>query len=253
MLSLDHLAYNNALNHISIGEKLLLGGGSLILALVLPTPAVLIAILVVMHAVLLIARIPPGYILRLWIAPATFLAVGLAGVAVSVAAAPFPAVAAVSVGPVHIGVTPAGLAAAAGLLLRSLAAVSCLLMLAATTPAAHLAAWLARVPGLRPVSEIALLTYRFIFVFLAAAAQIHTAQQSRLGYAGPRRSLRSLALLAANVGRKTLLTARGLGIALAARNYQGRLTHSCPPQTVSPARLCSICALLAGLTAVGLM
>ena len=62
-----------------------------------------------------------------------------------------------------------------------------------------------------------------------------------------------LALLAANVGRKTLLTARGLGIALAARNYQGRLTHSCPPQTVSPARLCSICALLAGLTAVGLM
>jgi len=61
------------------------------------------------------------------------------------------------------------------------------------------------------------------------------------------------ALLAANVGRKTLLTARGLGIALAARNYQGRLTHSCPPQTVSPARLCSICALLAGLTAVGVM
>lgn len=253
MLYLDHLAYANALSRVSIGEKLLLGGGGLIIALALPRPAVLLAVFLVMHVVLLIARIPPGYILRLWLAPAAFLAAGLASVAVSIATETFPALAVVSLGPLRLGVTPAGLAAAGDLFLRSLAAISCLIMLAATTPAAYLAAWFARLPGLRPVSEIALLTYRFIFVFLAAAAQIYTAQQSRLGYAGPRRSLRSLALLAANVGRKTLLTARDLNIALAARNYQGRFTHRYPPQVANPARLCAICALLAGLAAAGLM
>jgi cobalt/nickel transport system permease protein len=252
MLSLDYFAHTNALSRVSSAEKLLFGGGSLLLALALPRPAVLVVILLAMHLVLLLARIPLGYILRLWLVPAAFLAAGLAGVAFSVAAAPFPALAAASVGPVYIGVTAAGLAAAGDLLLRSLAAISCLLMLAATTPAARLAALLARIPGLRPVSEIALLTYRFIFVFLATAGQIYTAQQSRLGYAGPRRSLRSLALLAANVGRKTLLTVRDLNIALTARNYTGRLAHRLPSQPVSPARLLVICVFLAVLAGVGL-
>ncbi len=253
MLSLDYFAHTNALSRVSSGEKLLLGGGSLVLALALPRPAVLIAVFAAMHLVLLLARIPLGYILRLWLTPAAFLAAGLAGVAVSLAAAPFPALAAASVGPLHIGLTAAGLAAAGDLLLRSLAAVSCLLMLAATTPAAHLAACLARIPGLRPVSEIALLTYRFIFVFLAAAGQIYTAQQSRLGYAGPRRSLRSLALLAANVGRKTLLAVRDLDIALAARNYRGSLAHRSPSRPVSLARLAAIIFFLTALAVAGLI
>lgn len=253
MLYLDYLAYNNALNKVSIGEKLLLGGGSLALALALPRPAVLVAVVVAMHAVMALARIPAGYVLRLWLAPCAFLAAGLAGVAVSFAAAPFAALASVKAGGFYFGVTASGLAAAGELLLRSVAAVSCLLMLATTTPAAYMAVWFARFPGLRPVSEIALLTYRFIFVFLAAAGQIYTAQQSRLGYAGPRRSLNSLALLAANVGRKAFLTANDLGNALTARNYQGRLTHYYPPQAASPARLAAIASLLAALAAAGVM
>lgn len=253
MLYLDYLAYNNALTKVSIGEKLLLGGGLLALALVLPRPAVLVAVVVAMHAVMALARIPMRYVLRLWLAPCAFLAAGLAGVAVSVAAAPFAALASVEAGGLYFGVTEAGLAAAGKLLLRSLAAVSCLLMLATTTPVAYMAAWFARFPGLRPVSEIALLAYRFIFVFLSAAGQIYTAQQSRLGYAGPRRSLNSLALLAANVGRKAFLTANDLGNALAARNYQGRLTHYYPPQPVSPYRLAAILSLLAALAAAGVV
>jgi cobalt/nickel transport system permease protein len=253
MLYLDYLAYNNAFSKVSIGEKLLLGGGSLVLALALPRPAALAAVFVAMHAVMLAAHIPAGYIARLWLAPGAFLAAGLAGATVSVAGGPFAAVASFQAGGVYVGVTAAGLATAGELLLRSLAAVSCLLMLATTTPAAYATAWLARFPGLRGVSEIALLTYRFIFVFLAAAGQIYTAQQSRLGYAGPRRSLNSLALLAASVGRKAFLTANELGVALAARNYQGRLTHYYPPQTASPARLAAIICLLAVLAGAGVL
>ena len=253
MLYLDYLAYNNTLKNVSIGEKLLLGAGGLALTILLPRPAVLTAVFLAMHAVMLIARIPPGYILRLWLAPAAFLAAGVAGIAVSFSTVPFPALLHMTVGPFHIGITAAGLAAAGEMALRSLAGVSCLLMLATTTPAAYLASWLARIPGLRPVAEIALLTYRFIFVFLAAAAQIYTAQQSRLGYINTRRSIGSLALLAANVGRKAFLTARDLGVALSARNYQGHLTYRPPGRVSSPARLAAILAFLALLAAPALL
>lgn len=253
MLYLDYLSHNNALKHLAIGEKLLLGGGALILAVALPQPPVLAAVIIAMHAVMLLARIPYSYLLRLWLAPLAFLLAGLTGVAVSVAGVPFPALAGLTAGPLYIGVTADGLAAAGDLALRSLAAVSCLFMLAATTPAARLAAWLARFPGLRAVAEIALLTYRFIFVFLTAAAQIYTAQQSRLGYADTRRSLHSIALLAATVGPKAFLTARDLTVALTARGFQGRLAYRSEPGAASPVRLAGITALLALIAATALL
>lgn len=247
MLYLDYLAYHNNLRHVSVGEKLLLGGGGLVMALLLPRPAVLLAVTVVMHLVMLYARIPIPYILRLWLTPVAFLAAGLASVTVSIGTEPFSSVIAYTLGGYYLGITQQGLAAAGDLLLRSVAAVSCLFMLATTTPVAYLAAYLARFPVLRNISEIALLAYRFIFVFLGVAAQIYTAQQSRLGYSSMRRTLSSLAFLAANVGRKTFLTARDLNLALTARNYRDRLNHYYPPQHISPVRLAVIAVLLAGV------
>jgi cobalt/nickel transport system permease protein len=252
MLYLDYLAYNNALKKVSISEKLLLGGGGLALALVLPRPVTLFAILAVMNIIMLVAGVPPRYLGRLWLAPLAFLLTGLVTIAVSIGDAPFAAVAGAQLGPYYIGITAAGLAAAQELFLRSVAAIACLFMIATTTPAAHVAAYAARIPLLGTVAEIALLTYRFIFVFLATAGQVYTAQQSRLGYADSRRSLSSLSLLAANVGRKTFLTARDLTIALSARNYRDKLTFSQPRQPVRAGRLVLIICILAvlGLTAL---
>ncbi|SDF03010.1 cobalt ECF transporter T component CbiQ [Sporolituus thermophilus] len=247
LLQLDYFAYNNRLKQISIGERLLLGAGSLGLALALPRPATLLALIALMHGVMLYAKIPPRYLLRLWLAPLTFLAVSLLTVVASVSAKPFPAFWAVKVGAYYAGITAEGIAAAALLLLRSLAAVSCLFMLATTTPVGHIVAYLSRVPGIRAVAEIALLTYRFIFVVLATAGQIFTAQQSRLGYANPRRALAALSLLAASIGRKSFIMAGQLHIALLARNYHDRLVFRQPTLQVSPVRLTGIAAVLAGI------
>jgi cobalt/nickel transport system permease protein len=253
MLYLDYLAYNNTLKHVSIGEKLLLGGGGLALALLLPHPVTLLAIIIVMHAVMLYAGIPLGYIRRLWMGPLAFLLAGLTSVMVSVNTTPFSALAVFQAGPFYFGITKEGLATAQVLLLRSSAAVSCLLMIATTTPVAYVTTYLSRFPVMNTIAEIASLTYRFIFVFLAAAGQIYTAQQSRLGYVDTRRSLNSLALLAANVGRKTFLSARELFIALSARNYRDRLSYYYPRQTVRPVRLAAIAATLVGLALTALV
>lgn len=248
MLYLDYLAYTNALSRVSVFEKALLGGGGLVLTLFFPQPTLLTAVIIVMHVVMLIARAPFGYLVRLWLAPLAFLLLSMVTVMVSVLREPFPALVLIQAGPFYLGVTAQGLETALALFLRSTAAVSCMFMLAITTPVAYLVCYLSRVPGLRDIADIALLTYRFIFVFLAAAGQIWTAQHSRLGYAGGRRTLRSLSLLAANLGRKAALSARELYIALQARNYTNRLVYQLPRQKVRPLRLLVIILLLAGLT-----
>jgi cobalt/nickel transport system permease protein len=93
------------------------------------------------------------------------------------------------------------------------------------------------------VLEVALLAYRFIFVILHTAAQIYTAQQSRLGYSNLTRSIRSIGILAANLGRKSFMTARALFIGLSSRNYSERLVFRYPPQRVEPTRLTLIVAV----------
>jgi len=145
-------------------------------------------------------------------------------------------------GPVFIGITMAGWQAMEAALLRSLAASACLLMLAGTTPVSYLVAWMSQIAFLRPVLEVALLAYRFIFVILHTAAQIYTAQQSRLGYSSLPRSVRSIGILAANLGRKSFITARDLFIGLSSRNYTERLVFRYPPQRVAPERLTLILA-----------
>jgi len=253
MLYLDYLAHNNTLKNISIGEKLLLGGGGLVLSLILSRPSTLLAVFLAMHIVMLYARIPLGYLGRLWLAPLTFLLIGIGSVLVSISSSPFTALAIIHLGGYYLGVTPASLVTAQAIFLRSLAAVSCLLMIATTTPVSYIVTYLSRIPGTSTIAEIAYLSYRFIFVFLAAAGQIYTAQQSRLGYADTRKSLTSLALLAANVGQKTFLTARDLTIALNARNYRDQLSFYYPIQTASPVRLLLILLVLIGLALTALV
>lgn len=253
MLYLDYLAYNNALCHVSVVEKMLLGGGSLLIVLVLPQSIVLLAVTFLMQIVMLYAKIPVRYLLQLWLAPFAFLVTGLLPMIVSGSMQPFPALVLWQIGNLYLGMTMDGVVAAQGLLLRSMAAVSCLFMLATTTPVAHIAACLSRFPPFRLLMEISLLTYRFIFVFWACVGQIYLAQQSRLGYAGKRRSLKSLGLLTANVGRKSFITATDLYTSLLSRNYGDQLVFQYSRQPVKPVRLVLIAGVLVALCATTLI
>ena len=235
MLYLDYLSYHNRFVHISILEKLAVGLGGLLLAVSSGTPVMNLAVFLFMSAILWRAGMNFGYWLRLW-AVLTIL--------FSFSWQPFDALWQMRLGPVHVGITATGRSAMESALLRSVAAASCLLMLAGTTPVSYLAAWASQVRVLRPVLEVALLAYRFIFVILHTAGQIYTAQQSRLGYSTLSRSLRSIGILAANLGRKSFLTARDLFIGLSSRNYEDRLVFRYPPQQVAPLRLSVIFAVI---------
>lgn len=242
MLYLDYLAYHNRFYQVSILEKLSLGLGGTLLATTTGNPAACLTIFLVMSAILLRAGMPLRYWLRLWLTLLPFLFMAVATILFSVSLAPFTALWQLRLGPLFIGVTGAGLADAQAALLRSAAATACLLMLAGTTPVSYFVAWAARIECLRPVLEVALLAYRFIFVVLHTAAQIYTAQQSRLGYSNFMRSLRSITSLAANLGRKSFMTARDLYVALLSRNYSDRLVFRYPAQQTVPWRMSLILA-----------
>ena len=245
MLYLDYLSYHNRFSHISILEKLAVGLGGLLLAVSSGLQAVNLAVFLFMSALLWRAGMPIGYWLRLWGTLLPFLLMAVATVLFSFSLEPFPAIWSLHMGAVYVGVTVAGRAAMEETLLRSVAASACLLLLAGTTPVSYLTAWASRIPFLRPVLEVALLAYRFIFVILYTAAQIYTAQQSRLGYSNLSRSLRSIGILAANLGRKSFITARDLFIGLSSRNYTERLVFRYPPQRLAPVRFTFIVAFFA--------
>lgn len=237
MLYLDYLAYHNCFSRISIPEKLAVGLGGLLLAVASGRSEANIAVFLFMSAVLLLAGMPLRYWLRLWGTLVPFLLTAIATILFSFSLEPFEALGTLRMGPVIVGITESGWIEAQTAFLRSAAATSCLLMLAGTTPVSYMAAWFSQLAFLRPILEVALLAYRFIFVVLHTAAQIYTAQQSRLGYSNLSRSLRSIGILAANLGRKSFITARDLFIGLSSRNYSDRLVFRCPSQKVAPLRM----------------
>jgi cobalt/nickel transport system permease protein len=242
MLFLDYLSFHNRYANVSIPEKIALFLGGLLLAVSSSYPAVNLSVFLFMSLLLWRAGMPVRYWLKLWCTLLPFLLTAVVTLVFSFATSPFPVLWGSQIGPVYVGVTAIGLRAAEEAIVRTVASVACLLALAGTTPVVHLVAWGSQVLFLRSILEVALLAYRFIFVILHTAGQIYTAQQSRLGYSNLSRSIRSIGILAANLGRKSFITARDLFIGLSSRNYEERLVFRYPAQRIAVGRGAAVVA-----------
>lgn len=99
------------------------------------------------------------------------------------------------------------------LLFSVLASISCMYFLILTTPI-HQMIWLMqkmRLPHL--FIELFMLVYRFIFILMKHMQEIRTAQVSRLGYDGFRKSFLSLGNLILGIFIKSMRTAKEVQIA----------------------------------------
>ena len=241
MSPVDRVAHLNHWRHRSLPEKAVLALGMLLLAIVLPPfPASLVVAAVMVIAALAGARVP----VRVWLAcaagPMGFLLVG----AVSLMA---------QVDGGGISPAPGGVTAAAGLVARSMAGVTCLLFLALTTPATDLIAGLRRLGLPAEIAEVALLMYRFLFLLGDTAMAMNAAQAARLGHVGARRRLRSLGLLIANLLPRALDRARRLEVGLAARGWDGEMRVLSCPAKVSVSGLTLVLLAEAGTALLGVM
>jgi cobalt/nickel transport system permease protein len=240
MRAIDHYAWDNRWRHRHPGEKLLLAGGLLLIANVLPplTTAPLI-ILVAGLATVVGAGIPLATLLRVVAVPATFLLTSVPLLAVSV---DFEQ---------GLALSPAGLDTALQVGARALAAVFCLTLLLLTTPVLDWAPLLRRTGVPAVIIELLLLIYRLVFVFAERATTATQAQIARQGYSTFPNSVRSLGLLAASLLQRSLAQARRLEIGLAARAYDGELRVLTPTYPLSCRRLVLTGAVLLGVALAG--
>lgn len=214
MWLIDRTAYTNRWRARHAGEKVLLAGGLMAVAMSCPPLTTAPCVLAVAFAAATLgAGIAPRTFLQVLAIPAAFLLVSAPMLALSVDFGHG----------VSLAWSPAGARSAVDVTLRALAATACLALLALTTPLVDLLALLRRIGVPRVFLEIMLLTYRMIFVLADSAATGAQAQASRLGYTGFRQSCRSLGQLAAVLLQNALARARRLETGLGARGYEGDL------------------------------
>lgn len=129
--------------------------------------------------------------------------------------------------------------------LRSSACVGALLFLALTTPLSSILQLLQRMGLNAEISDIAMVMFRIIWVMLDCLNAGRQSLDSRLGYSGSRRLLKSNGMLLASLLPRVLARARRMETGLAARGYTGRLDFISIEKPSSRARLLGIGGVLA--------
>jgi cobalt/nickel transport system permease protein len=210
-LTIDRLSQESRWRHRALAEKAALGLGLLVLALALPPwPGGALVLAAAWALAMGAAGIRAADWLRLNALSLGFVLTGAAALAFDVNAQGL-----------HLAADQGR--RAAEVMLRAAASVSALLLLAATTPAPDLVRGLRRLGLPAEIAEIMLLTWHFLFLLLDQAGAIRIAQEARLGWFGPRRQVRSLGLLIAQLLPRALERARRLETGLAARGFHGSL------------------------------
>lgn len=239
MYVIDRLAHTNRWTTRHPADKLVLGGGLLLLSLALPPiPGGLLILTAAMGAALVGARLPARSYFAILALPLAFLISGGAVLAISLRID--------GSGPL-LAFSPAGAWTAAEASVRALAATASLLAIVLTTPLTALLGLLRRLHLPPPIIDLMLLVYRFVVLAVAVAETGRTAQAARLGYVGFRRSLRSAGLLAAALLPRILDRARRMEIGLAARAYGGDLRVSPSPVPPSPSFIAATLGLEAAI------
>lgn len=247
MTGLDPLAHTGPWRERHPGEKACLALGLLVCAVALP-PWPGAAVVGVVALTLLAGPATAGpaaaglaRAVRLLRGPAVFIAVGALPLLVAVG------------GPTVLRADPGGLGRAGELVGRSVAATTCLLLFAATTPLADVLPRLARLGVPPAVAEVAALVYRLLFLLLDTARTVREAQAGRLGFATRRAAMRSAAGQASTVFVRAFDRARRLEEGLALRGYGGDLAVALDDARPSRRFVALSAVLLAGVIAVTLV
>ncbi|SFP16770.1 cobalt/nickel transport system permease protein [Geodermatophilus dictyosporus] len=240
-LAVDDAAWASAWRTRAPLDKLLLCGGLVVCALVLPAwPGSVLVALTAVALALGPARVPARTFGRAVRWPLAFVATGALTAVVSVDGG-------------GLGWAPDAAARAGDLVGHSVAGGAAVLLLATTTPVSDLLPVLRRLRVPAAVVEVASVTYRLLFVLLDSLRTIREAQANRMGYSSVRRSYRSSGALAAAVLTRSFDRARRMQEGLAGRGMETGLRVLPEALPSSPAFLAASAAGLATLLTVGLV
>lgn len=106
---------------------------------------------------------------------------------------------------------------------RIMGGFTCLAFLALTIPMTELFSELERLKIPQIVLEIAMLMYRYIFVFLDEAMNMYHAQETRMGYISIKKSFKSMGMLGSNLFIRTWFKGEKSYLAMQSRCYDGSI------------------------------
>jgi cobalt/nickel transport system permease protein len=240
---LNDIAFSNHWRRRNPWEKVLFGGGFLIVALLIPpAPGAVFIAVVVSVAAIAGARIPLSSWLAVLSVPVSFAILTAVGLLVEIGG---------SGAPVRIDWN--SLPIATGLLLRSTAAICCLAFIGWTTPLMELIPVFGRMGIPNVLIDLALMIYHFLFVTATTLKEMRRAQSWRLGRADYRSRMRALSMLASGLFVRCIERFRRLENGIESRGYEGRLWVLSPERGISPAFIGATVALQAVLLASGLI
>jgi cobalt/nickel transport system permease protein len=228
-LLIDTLAYTNHLRSLPPSQKLLFALTILAIALIAHPITQLLVILWMSVWIVVYARIPLKIYLRLLTLTGVFLGTSLLALIVNfVSIQKLSLVQVDSLGGIGLGnwygyLSKLGIQQSLTIAPRALSCTSCLLFVLLTIPFSEglqvLRKW--NVPTL--LTDLLLLMYRFVFLFLKTATELGLAQRARGGYRDRRRWLHSLGLLVGQLVARSLQRYRQFSLGLTARGFSGEL------------------------------
>ncbi|MBP1907889.1 cobalt ECF transporter T component CbiQ [Methanolobus bombayensis] len=172
-------------------------------------------------ATLYFAKVPASFYFRILAAPAGFVIVSVVIIAFFFGEG--AKLFSFDVFGLTLGVSKAGLDMALLVFARTLGGMSCLFFLSLTTPMIELFSVLKATKLPDSFLEIAMMMYRYIFVFLDVAVGVKYAQSVRLGYKDFKTSFRSMVMLGTNLFIRSWEQGEKIYVSMNARCYDGKL------------------------------
>jgi len=218
--TLDSYAHSNSLKNVDLNFKVLFAILTMLVSLISTSPVIPLLITFLMSFLIIFkAKIPLKFYLKFLAVPfffgfLTFIFMALFfGVGVHI----------FELGIFNLSVTLDGFNLGFLVFSRIMGGFSCLAFLTLTTPINEMFFIFEGLKVPKIVIEIAMLMYRYIFLFLEEAGNMYNSQKTRMGYGSIKNTYKSLGMLSSNLFIRTWLKGEQTYIAMESRCYDGSI------------------------------
>lgn len=218
--TLDGYAHSNGFRNVNTYFKVLFAIITMLVSLVSTSPVVPFLIFLILTCVIIFgAKIPYKFYLKFLSVPFIFAFITFIFMAIFFGIGTHV----LELGIFNLGVTSDGFNLGLLVFARIMGGFSCLAFMALTTPMTEIFSVLEDIKIPQIVLEIAMLMYRYIFVFLDEAINMYHSQETRLGYSSIKKTYNSLGMLASNLFIITWIKGEQAYVAMESRCYNGSI------------------------------
>ena len=219
---IDDYAYRNRLSKVNPNIKFVIGMLLLILSLINPYNYISLLIILTMSFIIVgVAKIELKDYIHFIKIPITFLIISIIMILINFSNDKDILLYSIEIGSLYVGVSVESINSATHLFFRALSCLTCIYFIMLTTPFNQLIFVFKKLHLPDIVLEIAMLMYRFIFIFMEEVADIRKSQELRFGYINLKNGYNSFGLLVSMLFKRMMIRYDETSIALDMKLYDG--------------------------------